>query len=322
MQKALWAIAIILMILICIVFAQLTLLIFEISQSQSQSQPPPQVIANLPTPIPTITPRATHTIAPTAIRVTQAPPASPTPEPRPTDTPVPATPTTLPPTASFTPVLPQLTAPNNVNVRSGPGTAYPIVGGLGAGIPSRILGRNADSSWWQIQPPNGQVGWVANSVVQAENIANIPVAQAPPPPQPTATPTLAATATPPKPAYQYEATGWFTDKNHGLTRFLGSITDNEGNPVDGLFIEAQCGSYRVLSNPSGPVALPPFYESSTWPPGFYDITVDSKPIPCQWLLTVVSSADGKTASGKLSETMEIDMTYDTSIVTANWRKNW
>jgi hypothetical protein len=87
-------------------------------------------------------------------------------------------------------------------------------------------------------------------------------------------------------------------------------------------VEAQCGTYRVISNPSGPVPAFNSSNSSNDPPGFYDITVDTKPVPCKWLLTVVHTEDGQTVSAKLSDTFEVDVTATKSIIVANWRKNW
>ena len=129
------------------------------------------------------------------------------------------------------------------------------------------------------------------------------------------------TATP-LPQFQYEPTGWFGDTNYGLTRFLGTIVDAAGNPVNGVSVELQCGGFRIISNPSGPVGWPPFYDSATDPPGFYDITLDRKPIPCKWFLTIVESPDGKTVSARLSDAVEVETTVEESIITANWRKNW
>ena len=73
-----------------------------------------------------------------------------------------------------------------LNVRKGPGTNYDIVGVLTNGQQAEIIGRNADASWWQIKFPGAPqgVGWVSAAYVTAENIANVPVVQAPPPPPP------------------------------------------------------------------------------------------------------------------------------------------
>jgi uncharacterized protein YgiM (DUF1202 family) len=197
-----------------------------------------------------------------------------------------------------------------VNVRSGPGTNYPIVAQLPLNVAIAVVGRNPEGSWWQIQGPDGATGWVAGSVVQASNVAGVAVVSAPPPPAP---PTPAPTPVPAKPQQQFEPTGWFNDKNLGLTRFLGNITDPSGNPVNGVYVRAQCAGFSVISNPSG---------TTGWPPGFYDITLDTKPIACQWLLTVVASPDQKTVTAELSENVLVETTIDSSIVTANWRKNW
>jgi hypothetical protein len=155
-------------------------------------------------------------------------------------------------------------------------------------------------------------------VVQASNIADVPVVSAPPPP---ATPTPEAPPTPEKPKYQYEPMGWFNDTNYGLTRFLGNITDVNGNPVNGVYVQASCGGFSAISNPSGPVGGLN-NEGADWPPGFYDLTLGTKPIPCKWIFTIVDTDDQRTVKATLSEPIEIEVTYDKSIVTANWRKNW
>ncbi|MCP4361183.1 MAG: hypothetical protein GY796_24510, partial [Chloroflexi bacterium] len=136
---------------------------------------------------------------------------------------------------------------------------------------------------------------------------------------PTATP---IPPPPTLPKFQFEPTGWYDDTNYGLTRFLGNITDVNGNPANGVTVEAQCGTYRIISNPSGPVGGFDSNDSADDPPGFYDITVDKRPIPCKWQLTVVYTEDGQTVLSTLSETVEVEVTADSSIITANWRKNW
>ncbi len=134
----------------------------------------------------------------------QLPGASPVPDatsPPAADTPAPLPPTEPPPTAP--PEAPMVTADVNANVRSGPGTNYPVVGMLTEGTSAPVTGRNADSSWWQINY-QGSAAWIADSVATANAAAyNAPVVSAPPPPPtntpvpPTPIPTVAApTATP------------------------------------------------------------------------------------------------------------------------------
>jgi uncharacterized protein YgiM (DUF1202 family) len=279
------------------------------------------------TPAPTFTPVPVNT-APLLALVTPetaTPIPTTTPIPSPTSTPLPpATPTDLPtasPTNTMVPAQAQVVSSATVNVRSGPGTNYPVLTALPPGVPVPVVGRNEGSSWWQIQGADGSTGWVADSVVQATNVGSVPVVAAPPPPQQPPTPT-SPPPPPAKPQYQYEPTGWFADTNFGLTRFLGNISDVNGNPVDGVFVEAQCGSFRVISNPSGPVGWGPFNESHTWPPGFYDITLDTRPIVCSWTLAIVETSDKENVTAYLSEKVKVDTTTEESIVTANWRKNW
>jgi len=100
-----------------------------------------------------------------------------------TFTPIPGVPTftpTLPPTACVASV----TAPTNVNVRSGPGTVYDTVGALPAGGSANVEGKNAEGTWWYIAFPSGH-GWVSASVVTAACIpTTLAVIAAPPTPLP------------------------------------------------------------------------------------------------------------------------------------------
>ena len=53
------------------------------------------------------------------------------------------------------------------------------------------------------------------------------------------------------------------------------------------------------------------------------ITIDKRPIPCKWHLTVVSSSDGgRTVGARLSDAILVETTIDETIIVANWRKNW
>ncbi|MFN2201938.1 MAG: SH3 domain-containing protein [Caldilineaceae bacterium] len=78
-----------------------------------------------------------------------------------------------------------VTAPAGVNVRTGPGTDYPILGVAPFEAQGEIVGRSEDGQWWvAIVPsaPNEQ-GWVAAAYVNASNVDNIPVIAAPPVPE-------------------------------------------------------------------------------------------------------------------------------------------
>lgn len=97
------------------------------------------------------------------------------------------------------------------NVRSGPGTGYPLLGQAKTGQQLPITGRNAASSWWQVDY-KGKPGWIAASLAQAgPGAAQVKVVAAPsllapavkpvakPATKPVASPTPAG---PPLPSYQ------------------------------------------------------------------------------------------------------------------------
>jgi hypothetical protein len=175
--------------------------------------------------------------------VAEAPTNTPTPEPQqPTDTPIP---TQEPPTPTPTPQPPQISVSQVVNVRSGPSTAYRVIGQAQPGQKYPITGKNAKGDWWQINF-NGKPGWIVDRLVAKEGqldtvqvVANIP----PPPPtstprpRPTATPIPAPTQ-PPKPSYPYSLVqgSWRCDPNAGTTYFNGFVKDRAGNMLNGVCV--------------------------------------------------------------------------------------
>lgn len=320
-----WSLAIVLVLVNYLIFATLftRLLDTDFNASYATRTPVPTFTPAPAEPIiivPTPQPQPTQP-TPTATRVLdQAQPAG---QPPAEDAAAPASEPAPEPSQQA-----QLIAPGAVNIRSGPGLNYGVIGALSANTAMPIVGRNGEGTWWQIKTPNDTRGWVANSVVEASNADAVPVTQAPPPPTaPVAAQPAADTNPPPppepeQPKYQYSPTGWYDDGNAGLTRFLGDIKDAGGNPVNGVFVQASCGDYSTISYPSGPVGWGNYNESGDWPPGFYDITIDTKPVPCLWTLTIVETDDRKTVKARLSEAVPVEITLDKSIVTANWRKNW
>ncbi|MCP4361552.1 MAG: hypothetical protein GY796_26375 [Chloroflexi bacterium] len=106
-------------------------------------------------------------------------PTNPPANPQPTNTSVPTSvPTAIPTAVPATPVggiLPtavpcssqptiQVTNGSFANVRTGPGTDYEISGQLLHLEVRPIIGRAAEAPWWVIQMPNGESGWVADTV--------------------------------------------------------------------------------------------------------------------------------------------------------------
>ena len=97
--------------------------------------------------------------------------------------PAPASPTQMqPPSAAAPQGVCSVNSFGNVNVRSGPGTNYGIIGSLAPGNFLTVTGRNGDGSWYAVNYA-GLQGWVAMSVVNMNGpCGSVPVVQTPPPP--------------------------------------------------------------------------------------------------------------------------------------------
>lgn len=83
---------------------------------------------------------------------------------------------------------PKVTATEVINVRSGPGTNFPIYGLAPKGATGRVVGVSEDAGWWAVELPTTVsqegIGWVSADWVIAENTENVPVIPAgelPPP---------------------------------------------------------------------------------------------------------------------------------------------
>ena len=98
----------------------------------------------------------------------------------------------IPPTATTEPeaAAPLATANGLINVRSGPGTVYLVLGEALTGQQFAILGKSQDEEWWQIDF-EGQTGWIYAPIVTVTNAENVQVATvipAPPPAENTSPP--------------------------------------------------------------------------------------------------------------------------------------
>ena len=149
-------------------------------------------------------------VPPTAAWVTVAPPSAtpaglPTQTSQPSPAPAKAVPATeaAPAAAASTPATssadglgPTLRAGQAVNIRGGPGTEYPVIGGLQPGNDIPVIGRDSGGSWLVIAYAGNQ-GWVAKMVVSVNgDTAGLPVVAAPPAPPAAAPPPAAPTAAP------------------------------------------------------------------------------------------------------------------------------
>jgi hypothetical protein len=167
------------------------------------------LLESLPPSSPTLTVAATPSLGreqiiidlPTETATIVIIPASLTPTPTQTRLLMPSP--TLNPTGTAEPQL-RITL-NSANVRSGPGTNYPMISVLRANAIVRVLGRNNDGSWYNIELEEGQTGWLAASTsigVNPAALEAVPVAATIPVPQtaaPSPTSTLTPTSTPPPP---------------------------------------------------------------------------------------------------------------------------
>ena len=107
-----------------------------------------------------------------------------------------------PPAAPVAPAPPPAggsvaTAVDYVNVRTGPGSTYPVLGIASPGASAEVSGKSADGAWWQVKVPAQYVasgfGWVSASYVITSNTDSVPVVDAPPPPVVESTPVPPAT---------------------------------------------------------------------------------------------------------------------------------
>jgi len=174
------------------------------------------------------------------------------------NTPAPA----LTPTAPVTPTsaAAPVTTTDVVNIRSGPGTAYNIIGGAQAGQSFPVTGKNQAGDWWQVNY-EGQTGWIFGQLVSASGTEGVAVAQNIPPvptpapatatpvPQPTQPPAAAAPTTAPAEAQPTTAPAPASDNfpyalggnvncqpNPGITYFKGFTRDAANNLINGVCI--------------------------------------------------------------------------------------
>ena len=99
---------------------------------------------------------------------------------------------------------PLAVAKKDVEVRSGPGDEYDLLGYLPEGASAEITGRDRAENWWKIKTSLGSAGagWIrsGSEFTEASDTGNLPIALAPTPvpsPTPTATHTPATTPTEP-----------------------------------------------------------------------------------------------------------------------------
>ncbi len=224
----------------------------------------PKLVAYLqPTPEPTV---ATATAWPSPTPEPSATPAAPTATLLPTETPA--------PTETAVPQTPRVAADSAINLRSGPGRAYPVIGRMQAGQEIDIIGRNASGDWWQLAWPGKTQAWVAGTVVRVlgpiDTVAVAKVIPTPPPaptaaPRPTAAPAVPATAQPQAgPNFRViNIRLWTVQENGGFfdgpsvhcgekRQLRVTVVDAAGNPLNGVTIRSAFTGEEQVTGSKGP----------------------------------------------------------------------
>jgi LysM repeat protein len=304
-QRKLFRDLVIVMVLLnCLVFAVL------VYQLVRQGWLPTSIVlpGSTPTPPPTAVATATPTLVPTFTST-----ATPTP------TPTPPTPT---PTPTNTPVLTPTPTPRTGRVvhTVRPGETLAGIAALYGSPPEDILNLNGLSDPAAIRPGLELIISAPGEVVPTLTPKPTPTPK--PPPRPTDTPVPPPTE---RPKWQYSPAGFYTDWNAGLAQIWGTVRDTAGNPVDGVVIQAKCGSTYVASAPSG--------QQVGRCCGWYDIVLNFgwdgiHKAQCRWELRVVdahTAEEGRDpAAAPLSDVAygEINVEEQSTIIVADWIKNW
>lgn len=231
----------------------------QATPTPTELPPAPEIAAAAP---------VTPTVAVEAQQQVEAPtpePPTATPEP-PTATPVPPTPTPEPPTPTPTATpepKPEVVVSNpRVNVRSGPGAGFPVLGQVLQGQRLEIVGRDADGEWWQICCFQGETGWLASEVVRAEGpletvalAANLPTPTAPPAPTAAA---AAVAAAPAAGSFPFNLSEEITYPfNQDYLRVGVKVNDAGDTPLAGYYL-------RIVNETSGQQWLSPATSAGPW----------------------------------------------------------
>jgi hypothetical protein len=92
-----------------------------------------------------------------------------------------------------------------LNIRSGPGTAYAVLGRLNRDENARLAAKSEDGKWWQIEVEEGK-GWVSGDLVTTSGpVERLDVVKVAPPPTAVPQPAVVAAAGAPRPS----GTGYF-----------------------------------------------------------------------------------------------------------------
>lgn len=204
------------------------------------------------------------------------------------------------PTATATPDSAIAITTQGMNVRSGPGTNYSIIGAAQAGEQYVITGKDPSGAWWQVTF-NGQSGWLFGQLVTANNSAGVPVAQnIPAPPPPTATPVPAPTQppaptqapAPPAPKYKFNIVVVSKCERQPAGNWFEGKTYVNGQPASGYKVVF---SYAADAPPiTSPVISGPHPGYEGWDAGYYSHIINASGAKAgTWFVWVVDDSGNR-----------------------------
>jgi hypothetical protein len=205
-------------------------------------------------------------------------------------------------------------------VFGGPGLDYPTIGLAPSRAVAQALGRNADSSWLQVEYPTAEgSAWIYAPLVQ---IVGQPKTLAVLLPKPASPQEIGPKLEPSK--NQFTPTAWKASSNEAVVHFKGFITDKAGNPINGFSILADNGTWSVLSHPTGASHWYPDTDDGEW-----DIIITNATDAAGWWTLTVARYDcpdfeaGFNAQCKqftrLSKNQVVQIVYpNETVINADW----
>ena len=150
-------------------------------------------------------------------------------------------------------VTPLATIRQTMNIRSGPSTAYPVVGSAKPDETFTVLGRNEDSSWAQVAHPAVEQAWLYADLVELTgNMQVVPLIQGDdiplPPPETETQPVISTTEEPRGTIY------FVADKVEGLGYFDPAIGGGVDIKVDGV----KDGIYKISPDGTNLTQIHPY----------------------------------------------------------------
>jgi PKD repeat protein len=229
-------------------------IIVQVDDSSTAAQASFSLVSSAPLP--------TATTLPTVEPAMPIEPAATPVEPTATSTPLSPTPAPLLelPTPTVTPQS-SLTSITHLNIRSGPGLGYAIIGFLQPGQTAEVTGASSDGDWWQIKLPGIPVGlgWVSASYVTAEYTDDTPIVYVVSPP---ATAVLSPAPAPPEADFKANPRSGpaplrvhfdnYSDGDYDSCRWSFGDDDASGDCADPDHTYEKPGRYTVRLQVRGP----------------------------------------------------------------------